>query len=529
MSKPLRVAVAGWQHETNTFSPHQAHYADFVRPDAWPGMTLGADIVEQMDGLNIPLPGFIEASRRHSWDLHPIVWAAAEPSSYVTEDAYERIGGLICESIRDNGPFDAVYLDLHGAMVVEHVDDGEGELLRRVREIVGKDIPLVISLDLHANVTDAMLEYCNAMTIFRTYPHLDMAETGARACDLLADLLATKPLAKGMRKIPFLFPLTSQCTFYDPCKSIYDAVEVPAEGVSSVDFATGFPPSDIAECGAALVAYGEDQAAVEARLDDLFKQVMTAEPDFVSELLDPDEAVKRAMAAHNPSTVRHAHRSGRTESNKDSVHTEPVEVRPVVLADTQDNPGAGGTSCTTGLIAELVRQGARGAVVGVLHDPAASALAHEAGQGATINTGIGAVIDFPGVQAIDGEFVVEALGDGDFVCTGEMYGGSKAQLGPMALLRVVADCDVRVLVSSVRFQCLDLAVFRHLGVEPTEQKILGVKSSVHFRADFEPIASQVLVVIAPGANPGRSTDLPYKKLREGIRLAPLGPEFKLTA
>ncbi|MEM7294908.1 MAG: MlrC C-terminal domain-containing protein [Pseudomonadota bacterium] len=187
------------------------------------------------------------------------------------------------------------------------------------------------------------------------------------------------------------------------------------------------------------------------------------------------------------------------------------------------HPGAGGTSCTTGLIAELVRQGATGAVVGVLHDPDAAQMAHEAGQGATISADIGAKIAFPDVKPLSGEFVVEALGDGNFLCTGEMYGGSHAQLGPMALLRVIGDCEVRVAVSSVRFPCLDLAVFRHLGLEPTEQRIIGVKSSVHFRADFEPIASQVLVVIAPGANPGRSTDLPYKNLRRDVRLEPMGP------
>ena len=496
---PKKIAVGGFQHETNTFAPHLATLEAFEHADSWPALTIGEPLFDTMQGLNIPLPGFIERAEQDGHSLHPLCWCSAEPSSYVTREAFERVAEIICASLRECDELNAVYLDLHGAMVTEHHEDGEGELLRRVRDIVGPSVPVVISLDLHANVTEGMIEYCDAMTIFRTYPHLDMADTGARAYELLVPLLEGQKLHKAMRKIPFLFPLTSQCTSFDPCKTIYDGLDGlgEAEGVTSVDFATGFPPADIAECGAAVVAYGEDADAAEAAAEQVYQQVLAAEADFDVELLDPDTAVTRAMAN--------------------------ASKRPVVLADAQDNPGAGGTSDTTGLLAALVENGARRAVIAVIYDPEVADAAHRAGVGAVLDTALGGKSGLDGIDPYAARFAVEVLGDGRFTFTGAMNLNSKAQLGNMALLRVVdEDSEVRVVVGSSRSQCLDLAIIRHLGLEPTEQKIVAVKSTVHFRADFDPIAAETLVVIAPGIHPCKLDDLEYHNLRAGVRLGPLG-------
>jgi microcystin degradation protein MlrC len=500
MAQQKIIAVGGMQHETNTFAPHLAPFAAFERADSWPGLTAREALFETLQGLNIPLSGFIEAARQAGQQLHPLCWCSAEPSSYVTRDAFERVAEMMCASLRELDGLDAVYLDLHGAMVTEHHEDGEGELLRRVRELVGADVPIVISLDLHANVTAAMLEHSDAMTIYRTYPHLDMATTGARAYNLLVPLLDGHRLHKAMRKIPFLFPLTSQCTSFDPCKSIYKRLVAmnARDTLASVDFATGFPPADIAECGAAVVAYGEDAAAVEAAAEQVYQQVLAAEADFEFELLDPDTAVLRAMA---------------NTSDK-----------PVVLADAQDNPGAGGTSDTTGLLEAMVRNDAQQAVIAVMYDPEVADQAHAAGVGAELETTLGGKSGLAGIEPYRARFVIEALGDGRFTYTGAMNLNSRARLGNMALLRVVDDnSEVRVVVGSSRSQCLDLAMIRHLGIEPTEQKIVAVKSTVHFRADFDPIAAETLVVITPGIHPCKLDDLDYRNLRSGVRLGPLGP------
>jgi microcystin degradation protein MlrC len=345
-----------------------------------------------------------------------------------------------------------------------------------------------------------MVACSDAMTIYRTYPHLDMAVTGARAYELLSTIMSGQSLHKAMRKIPFLFPLSSQCTDFDPCKSIYHQLTEMSlrPGLANVDFATGFPPADIAECGAAIVAYGQDESAVEAVADQLYQQVLAAEADFNFELLDPDDAVVRAMAN--------------------------ASAKPVVLADAQDNPGAGGTSDTTGLLEALVRNGARQAVIAVLYDPEVADMAHAAGVGAELETELGGKSGLIGIEPYHARFKVEALGDGRFTYTGAMNLNSKARLGNMALLRVIDEnSEVRIVVGSSRSQCLDLAMIRHLGIEPSEQRIVAVKSTVHFRADFDPIAAETLVVIAPGIHPCKLDDLDYRNLRAGVRLEPLGP------
>jgi microcystin degradation protein MlrC len=504
MTKPIRIAIGGFQHETNTFAPHKAPLSEFLKVDSWPGLTEGVALFDVMSGLNIPIAGFIEAAQQNKIKLHPVLWCSAEPSSYVTEQAFEAIADKICESLQTVKNLDGVYLDLHGAMVTEHFEDGEGELLRRVRAIVGPDMPVIISLDLHANVTEEMVANTTAITIFRTYPHLDMAETGLRAYQLMEAALKGEKLIGGIRKVPFLFPLTAQCTSLEPCQSIYQAVSQVGKNTTSrlyAEFACGFPPADIFECGATILAYGSNQLEVDSILDELLAQIIDAEPHFDINLLTPDQAIQQAM---------------RNTVNK-----------PVVLADAQDNSGAGATSDTTGLLEALVRNKAQSAVLGLMHDPQVVELAHQTGLGNEFKTSLGAKSGLEGVMPFNSSFRVEALADGNFTFTGDMYKDSAAELGPMAMLRVVDDgCDVRVIVGSERMQCLDLAIFRHLGVEPTQQKILVVKSSVHFRADFDPIAAETLVVAAPGAHPCELTKLSYKNLRPGIRLEPMGPEQK---
>jgi microcystin degradation protein MlrC len=176
------------------------------------------------------------------------------------------------------------------------------------------------------------------------------------------------------------------------------------------------------------------------------------------------------------------------------------------------------------LLAAMVRNAARRAVIAVIYDPKVADAAHRAGVGAVLDTALGGKSGLDGIDPYAARFAVEALGDGRFTYTGAMNLNSKAQLGNMALLRVVdEDSEVRVVVGSSRSQCLDLAMIRHLGIEPTAQRIVAVKSTVHFRADFDPIAAETLVVIAPGIHPCKLDDLEYHNLRSDVRLGPLGP------
>lgn len=494
-----RIAHAGILHETNTFAPLKASWDDFVRAESFPGLTQGADMLDVFPPINIGTGGFIQEAMALGHTLLPIAWCAAVPSAHVTEDAFENFSTILLDGLAQQEPFDAVYLDLHGAMVTEHLEDGEGEVIRRTREAVGPDIPIVVSLDLHSNTTDLMLSECDALIAYRTYPHLDMADTGRRSARYLDRLLKEERRpAKARRALPFLMPLTGQCTMVEPTKGVYEALaEIErGEGVDSVSFTPGFPPADIHDCGPVVVAYGEDQAAADAAADALYDYIMAREAEFMVDMLDPHAAVGKAMASN-------AH-------------------KPFVLADVQDNCGAGATSDTTGLLRALIERNADRAVVGVLVDPETAAAAHAAGQGAEIDVRIGGKLFTEGDPPYEDRFTVTGLSDGRFLCTGPFYGGNNANLGPTALL---TKGGVSVIVSTNRMQAADKEMFRHIGCEPSEQKILGLKSSVHFRGDFTDIAQEILVVEAPGAFIDRPEKLPYENLRRGVRLCPKGPAF----
>lgn len=499
----MRIAIGGFQHETNTFAPSRAHYEDFVRGGGFPGLCRGGEILETMVACNLPMAGFIEQLKGRGHQLLPTAWAAAEPSAHVTRDAYERIATMIVDGIRDTRP-DAVYLDLHGAMVAEHLDDGEGELLQRIRTVVGPDTPIYASLDLHANVTRRMLACADLMVAYRTYPHIDMAETGARTAFALAQRLDGKARPHhAARRLPFLIPLASQSTDLEPARAIYRALAALESGpVRSASFTPGFPAADFPECGPVVFAYGDTDAAAQQAVHTLERLVLGHEGDFDAPVYDADAAVRKALQI--------AARSA----------------RPVVIADTQDNPGAGGNSDTTGMLRALLAHGAghtaRGAALGLMADPAAAQAAHHAGPGATITLALGGKSGVKGDAPLQGSLRVERLSDGTVLCQGPFSRGTTMHLGPSACLSIEG---VRVVVVSNKTQLADQALYRFVGVEPTQQGVLVNKSSVHFRADFTPIAQEIVVATAPGPMIHDPTEFAWTRLAKGLRLRPLGPVF----
>ena len=495
-----RIAIGGFQHETNTFAPSKANYAAFEAGGGWPGVKYGEPIFGAVEGANIPAAGAIQALRALGHGMVGTAWAAASPSAHVTADAFERITNGIVSGLKDAGKVDGVYLDLHGAMVSEEHEDGEGEILRRVRELVGPRVPVVASLDLHANVTRQMIDNVDAMVAYRTYPHVDMADTGARAARLLDQMLkAGERMHGAFHTLDYLTGISSQCSFIEPCKSIYAELEkLENRHNCMLSFTPGFPMADFEECGMSVFGFGVEKSKTQAAVEQLRRIVADAEKDFALELHSAGDAVKRARDRGEPG-------------------------KPVVLADTQDNPGAGGNGDTTGLLRALIEQNAKDATLGLLVDAPSAQRAHQAGKGANAVFTLGGLSKIPGDSPLGGEFTVEALADGRFTCTGPMFKGFRMTLGNMALLRSRSAPGVRVVLASRKVQAADQEMFRHLGVEPRTQRIMALKSSVHFRADFEPIAREVLVVKSPGPALADPAEFKWTKLRKGVRLRPLGP------
>jgi len=485
-----RIGIAGFLHETNTFAVSRANFATFVEADAWPGLLVGPEIFDAVSGVNLAIDGFIRAARA-GHELVPLLWASANPSGPVTQDAFEAIAFMLDRAIRDAGPLDALFLDLHGAMVSEHDEDGEGELLRRVRHRVGEAIPIVAALDFHANISQAMIDHASCLVTYRTYPHIDMAQTGQRAQVLIDRLLAGAKLYKRYRQMPFLIPMPWQSTLTEPMGGLMALGEsLESEQVFAAQFVPGFPLADIYDSGPSVIAYGCDRLAVETAAERLAQAVLARRTDFGGHLYTPVEAVAHAL--------EHGARPG-----------------VVILADTQDNPGGGGDGDTTDILHELLRHKAQRVCAGVLCDADFVDAARRAGVGATIDAPLGAASGI-GAPPLREQFEVLALGSGRFTGTGPFYLGCQMDLGAMTRVRCGGPLGIEIVVSSRKQQAADQAMFRHVGADPADYRILVLKSSVHFRADFGALAQDILVVAAPGVNVANLRQLRYDKLRPEV-------------
>ena len=492
----MRLAIGGFMHESHSFAPRPATYADFVQPGGFPRLQRGPGLIEAVRTTSVPIAGAIEAAEAAGIDLVPLSWCFANPSAPVTDDAFERICAMLVDELAkaiDSGTIDGVYLDLHGAAVADSFPDAEGELLRRVRAVIGA-LPLTISLDPHANLTRQMVELSDAVVPFRTYPHVDMRAAGAQATRLLLQRIARgTPWARAFRQLDFWLPLGSQCTMMQPMEGVMEhrAELARRNNVAELAFCFGFPFADFADCGPGIAAYADTQEAADAVADAFTGHVAGKESTFAQDTLPAAEAIAEAK------------------------RIAAGAARPVVIADTQDNPGGGGHGDTTGLLAEAVRQGAVGAVFCLINDAESAAACHVAGQGAEVRLSLGGKSD--GVPfACTAR--VETLAQGTFTFTGPMGKGNPADLGQCALISIAP--GIRVMIVSRKVQALDQAILRHVGVEPAAQKILALKSSVHFRADFTPIAERIIVAIAPGPVVADPATLPFRHVRPGVRMRP---------
>lgn len=499
-----RVGIGGLIHETNTFSQIPAQLENFIEQDGfYPELRQGQDIYKfAEDRFNFATSGFLAAAAERDFEILPLVWCGAEPSAPVSKEIFDHLLGLLIQSLRESLPLDGLFLDLHGAMVYGDLQDGETEILRQVRQVVGQ-IPIVASLDLHGNITPECFELATALIGYRTYPHIDGFEIGEHCAELLDYLLHGGEMHKTFKQLPFLMPSTTQPTTREPAQGVYYFLEeldkIP--DVLSITLMEGFPSSDTPDTGPSIFTYAKSARLAQQTSDRLLDFILTREAQFDPHLLSAQQAVEKAI---------------------ELLAAKPQG--PVILADIQDNAGGGCPSDTTWLLEELVRQGAKNAVVGLIYDPQAAQKAHQVGAGTEIELSVGGN-SLSGHRPFKGKFKVMQLHEGEFIGTGPMVTGRPLDLGKMAHLLVQ---DVHVIVSTVRMQALDQSQFRIVGIEPSEMSILALKSANHYRADFGPISSAIINVDAPGAIIEDPTKIPYTRLRDGVRLKGLGPVFQRT-
>lgn len=485
-----RVVVGEFKHETNTFFPLGTDLDKFNKRT----LKYGQDMFSYFKGTRTSIGGFIDSAAKAGVELIPSIAADATPSGKVTKEAYEHIVGTLLNSIKEamDSPqgIDGVALSLHGAMVAEHIDDGEGELLRRIREFVGEDIPIVVTLDLHANLTSEMVNNADCIFGYDTNPHVDLYERAQEAFQALVDIWEGKFVpVMHLFKTEMLVPTINMRTAEGPMVELFKmAVDKESNSdVRNVSVFGGFPFADVPFAGLSILTLTNNQPDLAKNIsEEIGARAWEIRHEFIKELWKPADAVRYAM------------------KQKEG---------PIILADVGDNPGGGGSGETTGLLRELVAAGAKDVGFALIVDPEVVEQAIKSGPGARIKIPLGGKL-FPGHgEPVECEGIVKAVTDGIYYNKGPMQTGVRINLGKTARISING---IDVIVVENRVAPNDPEIFRHVGIEPTEKKILVVKSRGHFRAAFETFAKEILEVDCPGFASPNLKHFRYKKVRRPI-------------
>ncbi len=484
-----RVLSAQISHETNTFSVQPATIARY-KARQW---HLGDEIAAALRGTNSEIAAHLDAAERHGWTLvQPISCFATPCGKTPAADWAEMVGHL--ERALADGPYDGVALALHGAMVVEGEDDAEGALLQVVRDRLGPDVPVALTLDLHANVTDRMAALADIVIAYRTYPHVDMVEVGRDACDLLEEAMAGRARFRSVVRRPATLMGADLGRTTDPGNCMNRmlararAIEADDAAVDAISIYGGFPWADFADAGPSVTVTGRGDPA---RLDDVaaeFEATIWETRDERSVAVTPlAEAVAAARAGGD---------------------------WPLVISDFTDNPGMGSYSDHVGILRALVEAGVENALVAAIPDPESAAACVAAGAGARVELALGAKVD----SALYGpplvaEAAVLSAGDVGYVNEGPMFAGLRMRLGPSALVRIGG---VRVIVATNALQATDLNMVRAFGVEPAACGTIVVKSAQHFRAAYAPIARDILFVDSGALSSQDFRRFRFERLRRPI-------------
>jgi microcystin degradation protein MlrC len=484
----VRVAIAAFMQESNSFAPRPATLEVFEAA----GIARGEAIVERFAGTNSELGGFLAALEEASAEPVPLLAAHAISGGPLTRHTYETLLGELLQRLRAaqaRAPLDGVLLALHGAMLAKGDDDADGTTLARVREAIGPAVPLVASLDLHANVTARMVRHATALAGYNTYPHVDQAATGRRAVHLLLAAQRGAPVHLARCSVPMVVPAETMQTTHGPLAEVYAlAHRTVEEGrVADVSVFAVQPWLDVPEMGCAVVAAGADGSQVGEVVRALAGELWRRRHQFAVHLVPVDEAVEQALAAGG---------------------------HPVVLADSADSPSSGSAGDSTVLLAALVRRGLHRQeegrpCLGLVVDPESAAMAMRAGAGAMVEVAIGGKLDPRWSRPVPLQARVAWAGDGRFTFKGPSFTGTEARLGATAVL---AAGRLRVVVMEHAVSTIDPELYRSVGLEPAEAQVVVVKSPNMFRAAYAPIAHQIIMVDTPGASAANLRALPFRRL-----------------
>jgi microcystin degradation protein MlrC len=488
----MKFLIARFSHETNTFSPVPTPLSSFF--EGQDIILSGNAAIDRFRGTGTTLGAFLALAEEAGAAVVLPVAAGASPSAQPDDDAFETIAGLIVDAAK-NDSFDAMLLDLHGAMATRRYDDPEGELLRRIRA-VAPDVPIAVSLDMHCNMSAETVDRAQVIAGYHTYPHVDHVETARRAGGTLLRALrgeVTPTMAWG--NAPMLPHVMAQGTLRSPNRELQamcSAMEASGEALVASVF-TGFPHADVPQAGlSAVVVTDNDPALAQALVDRLLDAAWAVREDFVFRTEPLADSVARARSL--------AEAGG-----------------PVVMLDHCDNSASGGSMDTTAVLAEIIRQGLTDVVFYGICDPDAVHAAAAAGVGARITLDIGGKFALPAVPGENTPLrvtgVVKTLSNGEFVSRSKMRAGLLVRMGTVAVLDTGS---VEIVLVSRPIEPADLGLFRIVGIEPGEKRFVAIKSRVHWAADLGAVARHVVPCNGLGVCTSDYSVLRFEKVRRPI-------------
>ncbi|WP_271272453.1 M81 family metallopeptidase [Aliamphritea hakodatensis] len=490
MSK--RIAVIEFINESNTFTVLPTRLDDFQAGHYLTGDAIPAALKD----TNTEVGGFIDAAKKHGWSPVYTVAAHAEPGGIVCEAARQKITSDTLKLLREAGTLDGVFIALHGAMVTETHQDGETQFLQEVRQVVGEETPVAITLDLHANIFDEMVGLADIAVTYRTYPHVDMYDRATEACELLQRTLNgdIRP-AITLARPPMLVGCDDgRTTQNGPMCRLLENAECATQrhGILNVAVNAGFTDADVYAAGpSVLVTY-----------DTLLSTAVIAQ-EIAEGICDEIWQYRHEWDLPQP-----------LEDCITQAQQYSGASRPVIIADFSDNPGSGAYSDCTALLSALLKSGLPDVAIGAIYDPAAVKTLMAAKPGEEVTLEIGGKTD-PAVGGgplqLTGK--VTAKSNGRFTFEGPMFTGLENTTGDSVCFR---SGNASIMLVSERTQMLDKNIFRSVGIEPTEKNIVAVKSMQHFRAAFEPIAAHVLVTDAGGLCSPDVNNRQYTNLRRPV-------------
>ena len=483
----MRVLIAMMKHETNTFSPV---LTDLTRFKNWAYYT-GTDVLDQFGDTNTPTGAYIDHARKRGCEMVTPLATEAMPSGPVQRAVYEDMVETILEPIEAE-PFDLALLDLHGAMVAEHEPDGEGCLLSRIRAIQ-PDLPIAVTLDLHCNLTQRMVDNCTMMIGFKTYPHVDMYDVGDQISKVMFRTLEgeVSPVMVWDNR-PILAQTLCMGTADVPMSGLQDMTrKLEREGILAATFFGGFPMADIRDAGVSAVVVGDgDNAQARSACNRLLDAAWDDRTRFIYTGRPLDLAVSEAKE-----------------------HTEG----PTLLLDHADNVGSGGTADVMEVIREVHNQNLENVAVGVVWDPVAVRMMQETGLGNRVSIELGGKTDMPSIGRLGEPWYVEgrviSLNDGKWTVEGPMYTGVEVSTGPTAVLDTGR---MRIVVVSFHHEPWDTGIFSNNGIDPIQCRYLLLKSRIHYRAGFQPLARATICCDGHGVTTSRNDHLHYEALRRPI-------------